>query len=275
MYRRLEEYRMRKLSKSLQEDDIWMNGGSEVRNAPTYSVSATIYDLMVGSYAFDHWKENFERLELRYGLDIERVADVACGTGIAAAYFADRGAEVFASDLSAQMLKQAAKKNSRARASFQLQDMRYLCPPRPVSLLNCATDSVNHLLEEEDIKRTLTSFHAALLPGGYAIFDMNTEWQLREGSDTVAWEFEVSDHRMRWMNTWDEDKAVSTLIITFFDDKEHGVDLVEVHRERAYDAVWIVEELDTAGFTCVDVLDAAGLGKVGSRTRRLQFVARR
>jgi len=240
-----------------------------------YSVSATIYDLMVGRYAFDHWKENFERLELRYGFDIGRVADAACGTGLEAAYFAARGAEVFASDLSPHMLLQAVKANNSTRVRFQRQDMRYLYPPHAVSLLNCATDAVNHLLEESDVRRMLASFHEALLPGGYAIFDMNTAWQLREGTDTVAWEFEVSGHIMRWMNAWDEDKVVSTLTITFVDGKEYGTDLVEVHRERAYDAGWIVEELGKAGFSRVDVLDAAGLGKPSTRTRRLQFVARR
>jgi SAM-dependent methyltransferase len=252
-----------------------MNVEPETCSAPAYSVSAAIYDLMVGRYAFEHWRENLERLELRYDLDLTCVADAACGTGLAAAYLAERGAEVFASDLSSHMLREAERTRTNGRVRFQRQDMRYLYPPHPVCLINCATDAMNHLLHESDVRRTLASFHAALLPGGYAIFDMNTAWQLREGSDTVPWEFEVCGRPMRWMSTWDEGRAISTLSITFLDENGHGEGLVEIHRERAYDADWITGELREAGFNHVYVLDAAGLGKASERTRRLQFIARR
>ncbi len=239
----------------------------------TYSTSAGIYDLMVGRFAFEHWKENFERLEARYLFDLSRVADIACGTGLAAEYLARRGATVYAADLSEHMLREAARKRPSVRIRYMRQDMRYLQPPRRVSLLNCATDAVNHLLSEADVKRAFRSFRAALQPGGHAVFDMNTAWQLREGSDNREWDFEVAGQRMLWMSDWDEAKMVSTLSIVFKMRGDKGEDLVEVHRERAYDPAWVLEELGRAGFGAAEVLDAAGLGKPSAQTRRLLFVS--
>jgi len=242
-------------------------------STPVYSISAAIYDRMVGRYAFEQWRENFERLERRYDLDIRGVADAACGTGLAAAYLAERGAEVYASDLSLPMLAGAVRLHRGPRVFFQRQDMRYLYPPKQVTLVNCATDAMNHLLCEADLGRALSSFRAALLPGGYAIFDMNTAWQLREGSDTVPWEFEVDGRRMRWSSAWEEEKSICTLNMVFLDVDYDGKDTVEVHRERAYETAWVLEELARVGFSSADVMDAAGLGKAGEQTRRLQFVA--
>ncbi len=238
-----------------------------------YSTSAAIYDVMVGRYAFEHWKENFERLENRFGFDLSLAADVACGSGLVAAYLARRGGLVLACDLSPQMLREAAALKSRGVKCMR-QDMRYVQPPERVTFLNCSTDALNHLLSEADIVRAFCSFHAALRAGGHALFDMNTAWQLREGSDTQAWEFEVEGQQMRWLSSWDEATMTSTLTLFFTDRGEGGGDLVEIHRERAYNPSWIHEELIRAGFTGVDIMDAAGLGKAGERTRRLVFVAR-
>ena len=155
------------------------------------------------------------------------------------------------------------------------QDMRYLLPPVPVPLLICATDSLNHLLREDDIWRTIKAFYAALHPGGYALFDMNSAWQLREGSDREPWEFEVEGAHMRWLSAWSEKDLTATLELTFFGAGKNGEEVTEVHHERAYSPEWVLEVLGRAGFGYAEVIAAAGLGKVGENTRRFQFVARK
>ncbi|MEW6553109.1 MAG: class I SAM-dependent methyltransferase [Actinomycetota bacterium] len=241
---------------------------------PPYSASADIYDRMVGCFAFDHWRENFELLEERFGFDLSVVADAACGTGIAASYLAERGAMVYASDLSPQMLAQAAAWRANGRIRYMLQDMRYLQVPVRASLVNCATDAMNHLLAEADVESALASFRAALRPGGYAVFDMNTPWQLREGSDPETWEFDVEGQHMRWLSSWDEKEMIHTLTIVFTARGVGGLDVVEEHRERAFEVPWMLDALRRMGFTFAEAFDAAGLGGAVERTRRLVYVAR-
>lgn len=242
---------------------------------PAYDGTARMYDRMVGLYAFDHWRENFEALSRRHGIGPGRSADVACGTGLAARYLAQAGWSVYACDISTAMLREAVKATRSLDVRLLRQDMRYLALPSRVDLLVCASDSLNHLLEEADVARSLRAFRAALRDGGYALFDMNTIWQLREGRDTVAWELEIDGHSTRWFSAWDEDRRIATIRLELRGG-EGGMSgpVVEVHRERGYEAEWMMGALDAAGFASVDVCDAAGLGVVAERTRRLQFVAR-
>lgn len=243
---------------------------------PAYSLTAQLYDRMVGLYAFEQWRENFERLERRYPFDLSLCGDVACGTGMVSSYLAERGAEVIAFDISPQMLFSARRRISTRGVKLARQDMRYLAPPSRLSLIVCATDSLNHLLSGMDIGRTFRAFLAALRPGGHAVFDMNTAWQLREGSDTQPWDFEVDGVSMRWVSEWDESEQTANLRLIFPATKDAiGAAKVEVHRERAYPVAWLRDELRRAGFNRAEVLDAAGLGKIGDNTRRLQFIVTR
>ncbi len=243
---------------------------------PAYRVTSLIYDRLVGIYAHEQWRENLERLERRFALDLSRVADVACGTGLASLYFADRGCEVLAVDASPDMLRVAARRlEGRKGVCLIRQDMRYLQLPATVTTLVCATDSLNHLLRERDVKRVLASFRRALPRGGHLLLDMNTAWQLREGGDEDDWVFEVDEWRLSWRSRWDEARMTATLTMVLEGNGAGGGERwVEVHQERAYPLEWVAGCLKEVGFRWVEVLDAAGLGKPGTRTRRLQYVAR-
>jgi len=253
-----------------------MNVGDSVSLLPPYSITAALYDRLIGRFAFEQWRENFDRLSRRYGFDLSCCADVACGTGLASRYLAAEGAAVFAVDRSLPMLRTAAAAVRGMRVTLLRQDMRWLYLPRRVGAIICATDSLNHLLREKDVIRTLRSFYLNLEPGGYALFDMNTCRQLREGGDTEPWDFEVDGEPMKWISEWDEGRWIATLRLIFPQRRGMGgLPLCEVHRERAYEERWIKRELEEAGFETVAVLDAAGLGKVGDRTRRIQFAAQK
>lgn len=261
---------------SEQAKDHLKAGDRDYQIVPTYSLTAKLYDRMVGLYAFEQWRENFERLERRYEFDLSLIGDVACGTGLASSYLLERGAGVISLDRSPQMLLAARKRILASAARLLRQDMRYLSPPSLLSLIICASDSMNHLLCELDIRRALRSFSAALKPGGYVLFDMNTAWQLREGSDSEPWDFEVDGVAMQWLSQWQESDQTAHLRLIFPGIvNESGAAKVEVHRERAYPAGQILQELGDAGFGMAEVIDAAGLGKAGDKTRRLQFIARK
>lgn len=242
---------------------------------PPYRVSSQLYDRMVGEVLHQVWRENFERLERRYGLGLDLVADVACGTGLVSEYLAGRGCRVYAVDGSPYMLRVAAGRlRGRKGVLLMRQDMRFLSLPSLVSTLVCATDSLNHLLEEEHLRRAVFSFAGALREGGFLLFDVNTLHQLREGADEQEWNFELERWNLTWKSRWDE--VSSTAVLTMRMEEREGTVVrrwVEVHRERAYPCSFLVSVLREAGFRGVDVWDAAGLGKPGPGTRRLQFVA--
>ncbi len=71
-----------------------------------------MYDELMGITAFEVWGENFERIVNRYSIGFEKAADVACGTGLAAGYLAERCGLVYAVDRSASMLAIAESRKS-------------------------------------------------------------------------------------------------------------------------------------------------------------------
>ncbi len=229
---------------------------------------------MVGEVLHRIWRENLERLERRYGLGLDLVADVACGTGLTTRYLAERGSRVLGVDGSEDMLKVAAARlKGYKRVTLLRQDMRHLSLPSKVRTVICAGDSLNHLLRGEDLRRALFSFAAALEAGGALLFDMNTEYQLREGRDEEEWRFSLEEWDFRLKSDWEEGTATAVLTMHLERRTGEGTEQwVEVHRERAYPPDQVVSLLREAGFGRVDVWDAAGLGKPGAKTRRLQFV---
>lgn len=101
--------------------------------------------------------------------------DLACGTGTTAAALARRGLETFAVDLSPAMCRLAREKARRAGVRLRVirADMRSFALPRPVDLILCEGDAVNHVPHRRDLLRVAQAVHRSLLPGGFFYFDVN------------------------------------------------------------------------------------------------------
>lgn len=242
-----------------------------------YQDLARMYDELVGHAAFDCWKDNLERLLNKYGIGFEVAADIACGTGLAAQYLAERCSRVYAADLSERMLQVARTRATRGNMVFLRQSFTELELPERVDLLSCNFDSLNYLTEESDLREALRRFGRSLKEGGYAIFDMNTARELEAGRGEAVMVHRVSAGISVWESSWDPGGRVNTLKMTNFVKREDGFYKMseEIHRERAYDRPVIEDALRDAGFTHIEHYDARGLSQVGPDTRRLQFLARR
>lgn len=242
-----------------------------------YRELALLYDELVGLTAFECWRENFERLVNRNGVRYELAADVACGTGLAAAYLASRCRRVYAVDASGSMLEVAARRCPPEKVTLLRQSFTELALPEPVDLLTCNFDSLNYLTDEEDLSEAFARFAASLRGGGWAVFDMNTVAELSSGTGDPVMVHRLSAGYSVWESSWDPETRTNTLLMTNFVERDDGLYEIseEVHRERAYDATFIEEALRSAGFVTVEYSDAKGLSAVGPDTRRVQFLARR
>ena len=174
------------------------------------------------------------------------------------------------------MLGIAAERTRGMGVELFRQDMRRLCLPRQVTLVTCNTDSLNYLLEEDDLAGTLAGFHRALEPGGCAVFDMNTISQLSGQEDSHIWKIREGNVRLYWRSGYDDATGIATLEMRHVVESPRGNRFYrEVHRERGYELERIGELVKRAGFDAVYAWDAAGLGPVNESTRRLQFLARK
>jgi SAM-dependent methyltransferase len=187
------------------------------------------------------------------GASPERVLDLACGEGTFAVIAAGQGCRVTGIDISYDMLRIARERARSAGVDIGLVhgDMRALPFFRQFELVTCWFDSLNYLLEAEDLARTFNAVAGALTTGGLFIFDMNTVHGLavtwRENpchleSDTDS-TFEV--HRQEY----DFETSIATMHITgFIRSGDTWTRIDERHQERGYSQQETRRLLEKAGF---------------------------
>jgi glycine/sarcosine N-methyltransferase len=111
--------------------------------------------------------------ELMRRFDIASAVDAACGAGLFAIELARREVDVIASDISSEMLKSAEL--NAAAAGIDTDICSWLQAPMQDlgdrisgarDAVVCMGNSLPHLLDDEDLRRTLEGFAAILTGGG-------------------------------------------------------------------------------------------------------------
>ena len=224
---------------------------AEIAPAQKFSRFARYYDAFMDYIDYPGWVQYIMEILDTYGIKGKKLLDLACGTGTCAVLFAKKGFEVYGIDVSEDMLEQARKKISAMfyNIGFSCQDLRNFKLEKKVDVVTCLYDSMNYLLEEEDVRQAFGSAYNALNNGGAFIFDLNTEYAL-----SVVWGNGVMRRReggfpSLWRNFYDPETHTGTLHLTWT-IKENGSkkEYYETHRERAYPNSRIEEFLKEAGF---------------------------
>lgn len=109
-----------------------------------------------------------------YGWEkIQRVVDIACGTGPHALRLAALGYQIFAIDLSRENVAYVAQQASRLSLPITawVGDMGSFELPEAVDAAICLQNSQSYMLTNDDLFRHLRAVARALRPGGLYIFD--------------------------------------------------------------------------------------------------------
>ncbi len=243
-----------------------------------YGPYAEVYDAVVESWFRDRILRLVLRLIRREGLAVRRVLDLACGTGVAVVRLARLGYEVTGVDLSEPMLRRARARALEAGvlARFLRQDMRTFRAPRPVDLVVCLYDSLNHLPGEGDLVAAFRAVRRALRPGGCFVFDANTVYGLahRWGTATTI-EHDGPDLFVVHDTVYDAAREANTLTVHGFIRRgERFERFTDVTRERGYRPARLRTLLRQAGFE-VRGLYNPKLGPPTARTGWVIGIARR
>jgi len=187
-----------------------------------------------------------------FGLWPRNVLDLACGEGTFALSMAKRGLRVTGVDLSPEMLEiargRAAKEGLKVR--FVQQDMRSLSLRGRFDLVTCWFDSLNYLLEMNDLAQAFAGVSRVLDKNGLFIFDVNTIRAL-----AVEWvgepcyvHLDSRDLFLASVPQYDPATRIASLHITGFARENEGwLRVDEVHRERGYTLKEIRQCLKRAG----------------------------
>lgn len=217
--------------------------------------------------------ENLALKELPLGA---RVLDICCGTGQLAALLADQGLRVTGLDGSEKMLEFA--RQNAPEAEFVLADARDFHLPAEYDAAVSTFDSLNHILELDDLEAVFRCAAAALKPGAPFCFDLNMEGAFLEGWEGGYGET-YDNHAFIRTGSYDPEHRLGRFDATYFrrlDGQWQRTDLTLF--QRWYTRAEVVAGLEKAGFTGVRAYqfgELRALVPLGDDARRGFFVCRK
>ncbi|MBR4731581.1 MAG: class I SAM-dependent methyltransferase [Lachnospiraceae bacterium] len=206
------------------------------------------------------------------------VVDLGCGTGTLSEMLYQKGFDVIGVDNSEAMLEKAMEKRdaSGSEILYLLQDMRELSLYSTVGTVVSVCDSVNYVLEEEELLQVFSLVNNYLFPGGVFIFDFNTDYKYREviGDAVIAENRE--DCSFIWENYYDPEGRINEYDLTMFLRREGELfeRVTETHLQRGYEPAEIQALLEEAGLEVVLMRDADMDADVSDVSERVYVVAR-
>lgn len=240
-----------------------------------YTSFAEVYDLFMDNIPYEEWSAYLADLFREYGIEDGLLLDLGCGTGKLTRLMAQKGYDMIGVDYSYDMLA-IAKEHSEESILYLLQDMREFELYGTVKGIYCACDSLNYILEEEEVKEVFSLVNNYLDPNGIFAFDINTpyKYEVLLGENTIA---ENRDEgSFIWENFYDEEERINEYDLTLYikDEDERFQRFQEVHYQKCYDLETIKELLAEAGMEFVTAYDAYTKNPVRNDSEKVLVIAR-
>ncbi|NOU85267.1 methyltransferase domain-containing protein [Paenibacillus sp. LMG 31460] len=251
----------------------------------SYEKFAYTYDRLMNSMPYEDWlrfvKESFDR----FGMKPSTIVDLGCGTGNLTIPLAVEGYQLTGIDLSEDMLAVAEQKTGKYKSQLRggaihwvQQDLREWDLGEQVDVALSICDSLNYLLEEEDIVDAFRQTFKGLKPGGLFLFDVHTPEQLFAYADSQPFFLNEDDVAYIWTSELDDERVQIEHELTIF-VKDSGKDtfrrIDETHLQRAYSLQWLKEMLLAVGFTEVHMAADFTWEQPTSMTERAFFIAKK
>ena len=245
-----------------------------------YDAIASVYDKLNAELDYNGWADFFERCFDRYlGKRPEIILDLACGTGRMTRILAERGYDMIGVDGSEAMLSEAYMQGG-AGILYLLQDMREFELYGTVGATVCCLDSINYLLDTNDVRQVFSLVHNYLDPNGLFIFDVNTPYKFENvyGNEAYILEDEDEDGAVYcgWQNDYDRDSRICDFYLSLFSEAENGAYLRsdEHQQERCYGKEELTELLADTGFEVLGIYGELDFTAPEEKCERWYIVAR-
>ncbi len=255
-----------------------------------YQDFAAVYDELMDDTPYEKWGERIDSLIKKYGVskperNVEEVlasernlvVDLGCGTGTLTELMYQKGYDMIGVDMSESMLNIAMEKKEKSGAEilYLCQDMRELELYSTVGTVLSVCDSLNYILEDDELLGIFSLVNNYLHPGGIFIFDFNTEYKYRQviGNTTIAENRE--DCSFIWENLYDPEEGINEYDLTVFvrEEGDRFRRFTETHFQRGYTVEKICELLGRSGMVMKELLDADTGEAVRAESERVYVVA--
>lgn len=148
------------------------------------------------------------------------LCDLGCGNGRVDVEFDSMGYEVIGIDSSFEMLDVARSKGENIL--WLCQDITEFELYGSADVFVSLLDTINHILDIEDIRSIFALFKNYLNVGGVFVFDIATYKHFAETLGNQVFFEDYDDVTLLWDNTFDEEEGINEASLTLFEREEDG-----------------------------------------------------
>ena len=244
-----------------------------------YTSFAAVYDTFMDNIPYEEWEKYLKSLLYEYGGREGLVLELGCGTGNMTEILAQSGYDMIGVDNAEEMLEIAIEKRMKSGLDilYLQQDMREFELYGTVKAIVSVCDSVNYILEEEELEEVFRLVNNYLDPGGVFIFDFNTVYKYREilGDQTIAENREECS--FIWDNYYYEEERINEYELSLFireGDSELYRKYQETHFQKAYDLETMKRLITQSGLEYITAYDAFTKEAPTRVSERIYVIAR-
>ena len=242
-----------------------------------YNDFALLYDHLVFDINYEFYAELIRKCIKDQGGKLDRILDMGVGTGNMMKELVSDAKRYVGIDLSEEMLAVASQKVLDSKVELYHCDIRDFYSSEPFDVCISTLDTTNYILEETELYQVMESIYHLLDKGGLYIFDINSEYKLKEvlGNETYVYEKDFIFYT--WENEYYEEEKIVDFILNFFVERDnHTYDrITEIQSERIYTTEEIEGLLKTIGFTVLEKLDFDAGRYPARETQRILFIAKK
>lgn len=240
-----------------------------------YKDFAYIYDKLSFDLDYEKYADNIKKLVNKNNIKREKMLELACGTGMLTNHFFDFFEKIDALDLSQSMLEVFSKKYQEEKVSLYNYNMVDFQNEYSYDLIVILLDSINYILDEDDLKKLIENSYKNLKRGGLLIFDVNSEYKMEEVFGSKSYIYEYEDIFYTWDNIKDDD--IIDMELNFFVENDDGSyqRIIENQVERYYSVDFMKNILKENNFSDIGIFDEDDMGEINDNTLRILFKAKK
>lgn len=238
-----------------------------------YEDFSYIYDKLSFDLDYEGYANNILKLVEEYKIKKENMLELAAGSGMLTNYFFDEFENIDALDISPDMLNVFAEKYDNDNVNLIYYDMVEFENPDQYDLIVILLDSINYVTDPTELKKLFDNCYKNLKENGLLVFDINSEYKIKEIFGSNCYVYEYEDIFYSWDNFY-EDELVD-MHLNFFVENEDGSynRIYEYQQERLYKVEEVKKVLEKSGFVDIKTYDEDDFGKVKEDSQRILFSA--
>ena len=204
---------------------------------------------------------------------VEEILELGCGTSELAIRLSKAGYRIFATDLSNDMIEVSKQKAMYENVDLMLQkvDMTDFSTSYQLDLILCLCDSLNYIINEDDIIKTFKNVFMSLKNDGYFIFDVNSLYKMNVILDDYIEQEEDEEFSFKWsVKNINEGEVIHDVYIL---DKLENELVEETHHQKTYAVSQYKKWLNSVGFTNIELY--SDFKEYKEECERIIFVCRK